>query len=382
MAIGDLYKKIAGIWVLQGNVRGQQGIQGIPGTNGSVGRTPVLYSAAGAPSGLQLDGDLYLNTTNDDLYSQVSGAWVLQGNLRGATGADSVVPGPTGHTPALYSAAGAPSGLHTDGDLYLNTTNGDLYSQIAGAWVLAGNIKGAAGTNGTNGTNGLPGFDSTQTVVFDDFTRGFTLSTGSGFAVNGAYAPIVYSNTTNTGNLISDNTEPGYALVLIGSGSGTSQQVALTPALWRAGFGALRFRARIRLAALSSGTYRYACTVGLTDVVANPGTTGSNRIMAFYEDDVNSGKWRLKTMSGGSNTDTDTGTVGPSANTWTVVELTVNAAGTSVSMLIDGVSVATTASNIPTGTSLGFTAGFARNTGATSATMHVGWMEAVWMIAR
>lgn len=42
-------------------------------------------------------------------------------------------PSPGGGT-GWYSGAGAPSTLHNDGDFYLNTSNGDLYKQAAGAW--------------------------------------------------------------------------------------------------------------------------------------------------------------------------------------------------------------------------------------------------------
>src|ERR1700749_1168250 len=45
-------------------------------------------------------------------------------------------------------------------DMAIDTTAGDFYQKSAGAWVLDGNIKGstgAAGSNGTNGTNGVLG---------------------------------------------------------------------------------------------------------------------------------------------------------------------------------------------------------------------------------
>lgn len=53
-----------------------------------------------------------------------------------------------------HTGLGAPSTLYNDGDLYLNTSNGDVYKQVSAAWgspIL--NIKGANGTDGTNGTS-------------------------------------------------------------------------------------------------------------------------------------------------------------------------------------------------------------------------------------
>lgn len=55
---------------------------------------------------------------------------------------------------------GAPSdAVGTNGDYYLRTSNGDVYTRAAGVYSVVGNIKGAAGTNGTNGTNGTDGDD-------------------------------------------------------------------------------------------------------------------------------------------------------------------------------------------------------------------------------
>jgi hypothetical protein len=55
-----------------------------------------------------------------------------------------------------FDGAGTPSsGLGVNGDYYLNTTNGDVYEKAGGTWTLVGNIKGPAGTNGTNGV-GVP----------------------------------------------------------------------------------------------------------------------------------------------------------------------------------------------------------------------------------
>ncbi|MGW4641818.1 hypothetical protein ACWEN6_25090 [Sphaerisporangium sp. NPDC004334] len=155
------------------------------------GHTPQLYSGAAAPSTLHVEGDLYLRDTGD-LYQQQAGAWVLHGQLRGpqgpagATGAQGPagdpgpagaqgaqgiqgVPGapgdpgepgadgPPGHTPQLYSGTAAPSTLHTDGDLYLRTTTGDLYAQQTGAWTLMGNIRGPQGPTGATGDQGPQG---------------------------------------------------------------------------------------------------------------------------------------------------------------------------------------------------------------------------------
>lgn len=46
----------------------------------------------------------------------------------------------------IQSGAGAPSPtVGDDGDLYLNTSNGDLYERADGAWTVSGNVKGPTG---------------------------------------------------------------------------------------------------------------------------------------------------------------------------------------------------------------------------------------------
>jgi hypothetical protein len=54
--------------------------------------------------------------------------------------------------------AGAPNNaLGIDGDYYLDTNSGDVYSKSAGAYSLAGNIKGPTGAEGPEGPPGADG---------------------------------------------------------------------------------------------------------------------------------------------------------------------------------------------------------------------------------
>ncbi|MFG1873376.1 hypothetical protein ACGFIV_00885 [Sphaerisporangium sp. NPDC049003] len=170
------------------------------GGGGGNGHTPQLYSGAAAPTTLHIDGDLYLRTSNGDLYQQQASTWALKGNIRGPQGATGPAgqngadgmqgpqgnPGPAGadgapgapgaqgvpgadgadgadgqdgapgHTPRLYSGAAVPVTLHTDGDLYLRDT-GDLYQQQASAWVMKSNIRGPQGATGPAGADGEQG---------------------------------------------------------------------------------------------------------------------------------------------------------------------------------------------------------------------------------
>jgi hypothetical protein len=62
----------------------------------------------------------------------------------------------TGGAVQWRSGSGVPSnGLGNDGDFYLNTANGDVYSKSSGSWTLQGNIKGATGATGASGSANL-----------------------------------------------------------------------------------------------------------------------------------------------------------------------------------------------------------------------------------
>lgn len=92
-------------------------------------------------------------------------SWTQQANIKGDKG-DT---GDTGPAPNWLNGSGVPgSGLGNVGDMYLNTTTQDVYGPKTGAgWgSIVCNIKGAtgstgatgsAGSNGTNGSNGARG---------------------------------------------------------------------------------------------------------------------------------------------------------------------------------------------------------------------------------
>lgn len=60
----------------------------------------------------------------------------------------------------IYTGGVAPSnGLGANGDFYVNTTNGDYYKKLTGAWALQGNLTGPVGPTGPTGPAG--GFGTT-----------------------------------------------------------------------------------------------------------------------------------------------------------------------------------------------------------------------------
>lgn len=71
----------------------------------------------------------------------------------------TIVGGGTGGTSVTFlSGTVAPTvDKGVDGDVYLNTSNGDLHKKVSGAWTLLMNLKGAQGIQGIQGVKGDTG---------------------------------------------------------------------------------------------------------------------------------------------------------------------------------------------------------------------------------
>ena len=73
---------------------GPAGADGADGADGTDGATWIALSR-NPIGGDGVDGDLFLNTGNGEFWKKISGTWVLQGNLTGPTGATGAA-GPAG----------------------------------------------------------------------------------------------------------------------------------------------------------------------------------------------------------------------------------------------------------------------------------------------
>ena len=57
---------------------------------------------------------------------------------------------------SVLTGAGAPAaGLGNVGDVYIDSTTGNLYAKGAGGWAQTGNLKGPAGDDGADGADGV-----------------------------------------------------------------------------------------------------------------------------------------------------------------------------------------------------------------------------------
>ena len=103
-------------------------------------------------------------------------ALMLLGTATVFTGCNEATPGPKGDTGATgaQGAAGADgadgaawltgntapdAAQGNEGDMYLNSTDFNLYQKTNGAWTLIANLKGADGQKGEAGKDGKNGAD-------------------------------------------------------------------------------------------------------------------------------------------------------------------------------------------------------------------------------
>ena len=115
-------------------------------------------------------GDKYIDITTGDLFILDERGWIFIGNLTGPTGATGAT-GPQGATGATGAQGEAgPRGasvlsgsfepantLGSPGDIYVQSTTGDLYFKNKTEWVNTGNLKGPQGPLGPPGPTGATG---------------------------------------------------------------------------------------------------------------------------------------------------------------------------------------------------------------------------------
>jgi len=148
---------------------GEDGLPGQDGADGTDGSTWITGSTTPNDT-LGLDGDLYLNTTNGDVYEKVSGTWgspianiAGQDGTNGQDGAD----GTDGAT--WFSGNTVPdNGVGSPNDFYFDTSTRDVYKKsLANEWGSPiANLRGDDGAAGTDGTDGTDGLSTFQISIF------------------------------------------------------------------------------------------------------------------------------------------------------------------------------------------------------------------------
>lgn len=99
---------------------------------------------------LGIEGDYYLQTTTGDYWKKVAGVYAVQGNLRGPPGTPGG-PGPAGTAGSIWrNGSSLPTtGLGINGDYYLHDPTGDVYQKSGGTYAIVANIVGPTGPAGS-----------------------------------------------------------------------------------------------------------------------------------------------------------------------------------------------------------------------------------------
>ena len=160
-------------------------------------------------------GQTYFNTTTKRTKSWNGNSWdVLEKGEQGfsayeiavqegfiGTEAEWIVSLNGTNGSSILSGAGVPSGgLGDNGDSYLNTTNGDVYSKTGGTWSITGNIKGVQGEQGIQGEQGeqgIQGIQGIQGVQGVQGVQGFSILSGAGVPTTQGVNGDTYLNTIN-----------------------------------------------------------------------------------------------------------------------------------------------------------------------------------------
>jgi hypothetical protein len=135
---GDVYKKTGNTWNLIGNIKGPPGQPGQQGPAGQPGTNPeILFGTEDPDNGIGNNGDLYINTNTGQLFSKTGNTWVFKVSLKGERGTQ------------IYSGNTPPNQfMGLNGDYYINTTNGNLFRKQEGDWTLIYNLGSTSSSSG------------------------------------------------------------------------------------------------------------------------------------------------------------------------------------------------------------------------------------------
>lgn len=247
-------------------------------------------------------------------------------------------------------SGGGSSPLTTEGDIY-------YYASGAGARLPIGTLGALLASDGADPAYIHP---TTHYYFYDDFDGTSLNPYSTGWQGGGTGGTIALIN--------GEAGAPGIFQIGTSTASTNTRYMHRGNTHLLAGGGRIVCEWRIRIPTLSViASEAFTLRIGLHDSTSAAPTDG---LWFEYIDNVNSGQWQVKAASNSTATTTNT-TSAPAANTWYRLKIDINAAGTSAEFYVDGVSVGTVASNIPTGSGrvFGPNAGITKSVGTTARTL-------------
>lgn len=153
--------------------------------------------------------------------------------------------------------------------------------------------------------------------------------------------------------IASDNTHPGVVQLTTNTNTAGSSYYALgyqstTLGNIILGGGSIDLYQIVQIPTLSDGTNTFEVSFGFGDSFNFSNTSPDNGVFFNYSSTINSGQWQLSTSAATVTTTSNTATA--VTTNWTTLRININAAGTLCTFYVNGTSVGTISTNIPTTT--------------------------------
>ncbi len=210
----------------------------------------------------------------------------------------------------------------------------------AGTGISLTNASGVAGNTTITATGGFT--PNSAVMISDDFVGTYIVNSTE-LDSEQCWAHSLISN-----NFVLDNAHPGnVSNTATNNGQTFSLYMAFDANVATAiqpqfilGGGVLTINWVFNVAILSDGTNTYTLKIGMLSA------NNQNGFYFAYSNGLNSGNWTINTIQ--ANTPTTTNTATAVTTGWHNAQMVVNAAASSISFSIDGVSLGSIATTIPT----------------------------------
>jgi hypothetical protein len=207
----------------------------------------------------------------------------------------------------------------------------------------------------------------------DDFLVANTPASGSTTGMGWVW---VDANTGTIASTSGSAANPGVITLGTGTASASgSSYINGAKGCFYYGGGALTMTFWIQIPTLSTSSQRFSVVVGAVNSSDfGLGTPTNDGTWLQYSDSLNSGDWTYNTASGGTSTNSNS-TTGVGTG-WTVLQIAVNAGGTSANFLVGSTlanltSLGTITTNIPTATTVSPYVGIIKSVGTSALTLNI-----------